>query len=78
MDKSVEYGCRCSVVTEEYTSKTCSFCGHMSNVYDKRLKICNHCNISIDRDINGSKNILIKNTKILSYNANGCLLAVTK
>jgi len=76
MDKSIEYGCRCSIVTEEYTSKTCSLCGHMSNTYKKRRKICDYCNFSIDRDINGSKNILIKNTKILGYNANGCLLAV--
>jgi transposase len=78
LNKSQEHGCECNVVTEEFTSKTCSFCGHISDTYEKRLKICNHCNITIDRDLNGAKNILIKNTKIIGYNANSLLLGVRK
>ena len=76
IDKADEYGCRCVVVTEEYTSCTCSYCGHMSKEYRDRVKSCSYCNKTIDRDINGAKNILIKNTYIKGYNAKGFLLAV--
>ena len=78
LDKSKEYGCQCSVVTEEYTSCTCSFCGYISNNYVNRVKTCSYCNRTIDRDLNGAKNILIKNSKILSYKANGVLLTIRK
>jgi transposase len=50
-------------VTEEYTSQCCSNCGILSNNYNYRLKICPNCDLKIDRDINGSRNILIKNWK---------------
>ncbi len=46
-------------VKENYTSKTCSCCG----LVDDNLKLsdrvfnCKNCNISIDRDVNGSINI---------------------
>jgi len=59
--KCLEHGCKFEIVTEEYTSKCCSNCGHLSNKYDKdRLKICPYCPCRNDRDINGSKNILLK------------------
>ena len=49
-------------VTEEYTSKTCTKCGWISEKYDKkRVKECENCKQKIDRDINGARNILIKN-----------------
>lgn len=76
LNKSQEHGCECNVVTEEFTSQTCSFCGHISKEYTKRLKTCSWCHKSIDRDLNGAKNILIKNTKISGYNADGLLLAM--
>jgi len=62
--KCEEYGCRMIVVTEEYTSLTCSSCGHKSNSYTNRQKKCPACGLTINRDINGAKNILIKNAKI--------------
>jgi putative transposase len=62
INKSNEYGCEIKIVTEEYTSKCCCSCGVLSNNYDKnRIKKCPNCTTKIDRDINGSKNILIKN-----------------
>ncbi len=61
ISKAEEYGCKIDVVTEEYTSKTCGNCGHMSDNYDDRTKMCPRCKIRINRDINGSRNILIKN-----------------
>jgi len=64
-NKACEYGCKIEVVTEEYTSQTCTNCGHKSTQYNYREKTCENCNYTIDRDINGSRNILIKN--ISSY-----------
>jgi len=61
ISKAEEYGCKIDVVTEEYTSKTCGNCGNMSDNYDDRTKMCPRCKIRINRDINGSRNILIKN-----------------
>jgi putative transposase len=59
--KCIEYGCQLEIVTEEYTSKTCTNCGIMSDIYTKREKSCSECGYKIDRDMNGSRNILIKN-----------------
>jgi len=36
------YGCQVKVITEEFTSKTCTKCGYQSNNYNKRLKECNN------------------------------------
>src|ERR1700722_4418495 len=63
INKANEYGCEVNVITEEDTSITCTKCGHMSKKYEKRQKICEECGYKIDRDINGSRNILIKNIK---------------
>lgn len=63
INKCNEYGCEIKIVTEEYTSKCCSRCGILSNKYNNRLKTCINCDLHIDRDINGSRNILIKNWK---------------
>lgn len=49
------------IVDESYTSCTCSNCGLISRLGSKELLNCSGCEISIDRDINGSRNILIKN-----------------
>ena len=61
LHKSKEYGCNVKIVTEEYTTKCCSRCGYLSDVYINRIKKCSNCNLEINRDINGSRNILIKN-----------------
>lgn len=59
--KAEEYGCLCVQVTEEYTSQLCSTCGKLSKKYKGREKECTHCGKTIHRDINGSRNILLKN-----------------
>ncbi len=64
-NKCIEYGCKMHVVTEEYTSKTCTKCGHISNNYKRREKECEKCGYKINRDINGARNILIKNIKLV-------------
>jgi IS605 OrfB family transposase len=59
--KSKLYGVKLKVIDESYTSKTCSNCCY----YDKQLgdsKIynCYLCDMSIDRDLNGARNIFFK------------------
>ena len=52
---------RVVVVTEEYTSKTCSCCGHIHwNLGSSKIFICPHCHVVMDRDLNAARNILIK------------------
>ena len=53
-------------VNESYTSQMCTKCGQLSKEYDnKRVKQC-PCGYKIDRDINGSRNILLKCMKELT------------
>jgi len=69
LDKSKEYGCQCIIVTEEYTSCVCSACGHISNIYEDRIKYCDFCKHTVDRDYNGARNILIKNINKVKWKA---------
>lgn len=47
-------------VTEEYTTLTCSCCGHVRPKFTSKVFYCPQCHMTCDRDINGAKNILIK------------------
>ena len=47
-------------VNESYTSKTCGVCGHVNLSNSSKNFKCLSCKIEIDRDINGSRNILMK------------------
>jgi putative transposase len=48
-------------VTEEYTSKTCSKCGHIHrNLGGSKKFKCPECGHTLDRDLNGAFNILLK------------------
>lgn len=53
-------GCCVLVCTEEYTSKTCGRCGNIVNIGSNEIFTCDNCFLEIDRDVNGSRNILIK------------------
>lgn len=59
--KCVEYGSEMVEVTEEYTSVTCTNCGTISNSYSKKREKHCCCGYKIDRDINGARNIMLKN-----------------
>lgn len=60
--KCEEYQRELFIVTEEYTSKTCGNCGYIKdNLGSNKTFKCNNCKIIIDRDLNASRNILIKN-----------------
>lgn len=49
------------LTNEAYTSKICCKCGHTNDKFTNRILNCTNCKYSIDRDINGSCNILLKN-----------------
>lgn len=54
--------------TEEYTSKTCGNCGRINHELGaSKVFKCpfEDCNVVMDRDINGARNILIKNHELI-------------
>lgn len=53
--------CKVVICDEAYTSKTCGSCGKINaKLGASKLFRCPHCNVSMDRDINGARNILIR------------------
>jgi putative transposase len=64
--KCRQYGCKVAIVDEAFTSKTCSSCGMIDyNLGAKKVYSCSKCNMVMDRDINGAKNIFLKNYEAL-------------
>lgn len=59
--KCQTYGKKLLIVDESYTSCTCTNCGHINKVKGKETLKCVSCNFLVDRDMSGSRNILIKN-----------------
>ena len=55
--------CTIDVCTEEYTSQTCGNCGVLQKIGNKDVYICKECDLVIDRDVNGARNIAIKRLK---------------
>jgi putative transposase len=49
------------LVSEAYTSKTCTRCGVLNDIGSNEIYHCKECGLVIDRDINGARNILLKN-----------------
>lgn len=64
------YNKRIIIVDESYTSKTCTSCGYLNNVGGSEVYKCKNCNIVIDRDCNGARNILIKNKDNTQFTCN--------
>jgi transposase len=58
--KSVELGKKVFETKEQFTTQTCSFCGNMYKPGLSRVYNCSKCNKKIGRDVNASKNILMK------------------
>jgi putative transposase len=57
--KAEEAGRRYVAVNPAYTSQTCSSCGHRQSMpLSERVYHCPCCLLSLDRDLNASKNIL--------------------
>lgn len=68
--KAEEYSCNLVEVNEAYTSKTCTACGKQQNIRSKHVLKCS-CGISIDRDINGARNIFLKNAPSVERSFHG-------
>ncbi len=59
--QAIKYGCDLKIVTEEYTTKTCGRCGCINNfIGSSKIFWCNKCNITLERDYQAARNILIK------------------
>lgn len=53
--------CNYLEVNEKYTSKMCSnCCTYNETLGSNKIFNCSNCNITIDRDLNGSRNICFK------------------
>jgi len=63
--KCLVTGKKIKIVDESWTSKTCTNCLEINdNLGSSETFKCAHCNLTIDRDCNGSRNILIKNLEL--------------
>ena len=51
---------RLIIINEAYTSKTCTSCGNIKDLKGEKIYKCDNCNLVIDRDINGARNIYLK------------------
>ena len=58
--KAIEKNKKIVLVNEAYTSQTCSCCGAMYKPGCSKVYECKKCNKHMDRDVNASKNILMK------------------
>ena len=58
--------CQVVICGEEYTSKTCTSCGHIHQKLGgaKTFK-CPQCKLEIDRDYSGARNVFLKNSSHL-------------
>lgn len=58
--KGKEYSCKVTEVNEAYTSRTCSYCGKLHNIRNKKHMKCS-CGVNVDRDLNGARGIYLRN-----------------
>ena len=60
------YGRKVYKCSEAYTSKTCGNCGEIDDDLGAKKKYkCRNCKIELDRDINGARNILLRQLSML-------------
>ncbi len=80
--KAEEQGIEVILVTEEYTSQTCSCCSHRSrkNRKYRGLFICKKCHVVLNADINAARNIAQKAfpESLLRIGDRGCVAQPTK
>ena len=61
--KASEQGKKVILVKEHNTTKTCSFCGTLNDPGSSKIYECKNCKKKVGRDVNASKNILMKGMK---------------
>lgn len=60
--KAAEHGCVVHVLGEEYTTKVCTNCGFFNpRVKGEKVLSCPCCELKVDRDVSGARNIFLKN-----------------
>ena len=65
-DASSQHNVNIYVRGEEYTSKTCTHCGNLKhNLGAAKVYKCSSCHLKVDRDVNGSRNIFLKNASFV-------------
>jgi IS605 OrfB family transposase len=64
--KCKTYNKKLIIVDESYTSCTCGSCFKINQVKGNETYNCKFCKLEIDRDVQGSRNILIKNITLRS------------
>jgi len=70
--KCRQQGAKLVIVDEAWTSKTCSACGIINHDLGKaKVFHCDHCSSTFDRDVNGAKNIFLKNCQALGFEFSG-------
>jgi putative transposase len=57
---AAERGVTVTPVSEAYTTKTCTRCGHENDVGAARHVVCSGCGLRVDRDIAGARNIALR------------------
>ena len=58
------YGKKLIIVDESYTSCTCGRCGKINDTKGDEIFHCTSCELIVDRDVAGSRNIFIKNSRL--------------
>jgi putative transposase len=57
-----EYDIELVIRPEYYTSKTCGSCGNIKrDLKNADVYVCIKCNLRLDRDTNGARNIMLRN-----------------
>jgi putative transposase len=69
--KKQEYpSCNVIICNEAYTTITCGRCGYLNHdVGSSKVFHCPSCKITLDRDVNGARNILLTNSSLFGFKA---------
>jgi putative transposase len=66
LHKAKQTGTKVAIVSEAYTSKTCGVCGELhKSLGSKKVFSCPSCGVVCGRDVNGARNILLRNFDML-------------
>ena len=66
LDRAQHFGCKIFMVNESFTSKTCGECGALNgSLGSSKVFHCPSCNVTMDRDVNAARNVLLRNLPFL-------------
>jgi transposase len=70
IDKAKQWNRTLHIVPEGYTSVTCTVCGDVNERNKSKILKCRRCNVTMDRDLRGARNIFIKSFGLFKSNKN--------